>query len=91
MKNKKTYFIILFHILLLSIIFGYLYVHNEDNVYVYDYIGYQLRYNHLSSLFKTDWLNAISYLITTIRTLDYNYFPILFLVPLYHVIGQSRL
>lgn len=88
-KNKNI--LILIGILIFSLIFGYMYVYNEDKVYVYDYIGYQLRFSNLSNIFQTDVKLAIKTLIANIRTEDYNYFPVLFLVPFKIIFGDTRL
>ncbi len=77
---------------MLSLIFGYMYVYNEDNVYIYDYVGYYLRCDYLSGIFKNGGLfQGLKYLIETIRTSDYNSFPILFITPFFLLIKNSRL
>lgn len=76
-KKTKLIFLIMFLIfLILSMIFAYMYVYNEDNVYVYDYVGYQLRANYLTELFQTNFSGALSYLFTSIANFDYNLFPV---------------
>lgn len=91
MKINKKYFHLFLYLLCFSFIFGILYVYNEDNVYIYDYIGYQLRWKELSGKLSIDFLDGIKYLFLTIKTLDYNSFPIFFLFPVYIILGYSRL
>ena len=83
MKNneRKTVLFSFVLVFILTSLITFLYVKGEDNVYVYDYVGYQLRFNTLSDLFKNDFLGALRELWQSIRVLDYNYFPVLFLVP----------
>lgn len=90
-SKNKTFLLLFIFLLIISIIFGYMYVYNEDNVYVYDYIGYQIRLNSLSDLFKTNIKEAIQILIKNIRIEDYNYFPILLLIPFNILFGNSRI
>ena len=72
-------------------IFAYMYVYNEDNVYVYDYVGYQLRANYLTELFQTNFSGALSYLFTSIANFDYNLFPVFPLVPILILAGKTRI
>lgn len=93
-ENKKTKLIFLlmfFSFLILSVAFTYMYVYNEDNVYVYDYVGYQLRANYLTELFQTNFSGALSYLFTSIAHFDYNLFPVFPLVPILLLGGKTRI
>ena len=91
-KKTKLIFLIMFlSFLILSMIFAYMYVYNEDNVYVYDYVGYQLRANYLTELFQTNFSGALSYLFTSIANFDYNLFPVFPLVPILILAGKTRI
>lgn len=94
-KNKSKKIPLLFLLLAVTIIlcvsFSIWYVHNEDNVYVYDYVGYQLRANYLYQLMSVSIKDGLKFLIYTIRTSDYNSLPIVVSLPVYLIFGIKRI
>jgi len=66
-KNKWLWLLIALTII--STFICCYYVYYEDNVYVYDYVGYQLRNNLLAETIKLDPLKAINDIIFSIRNL----------------------
>lgn len=88
-KNKWLWLLIALTII--STFICCYYVYYEDNVYVYDYVGYQLKNNLLAETIKLDPLKAINDIIFSIRNLDYNMVPVIFLAPLNLLFGSSRI
>lgn len=89
-KNGKWYFIYSF-ILIVALIFTYVYVCNEDPLYVYDYSGYWYQFKNSMTLLFADFHVWIETTINSIRTLDYNPSSIIFLFPVYLFFGSTRL
>lgn len=58
---------------------------------MYDYIGYQYRSFDLVDSLQNDFVGALNYIKYTIANLDYNLFPILFLIPFLKIFGKTRM
>lgn len=88
---KKKYYIIFGIILfIISSVFVIKYVKNEDPVYIFDYSGYYELYKTVSQLFIDNKHLYLSEIISSIRNLDYNFSPVILLLPFYYMFKTSR-
>ena len=91
-NTTKLYKAILIIGCFLSVLtFAYFYVRNESPMYIFDYSGYFENFKLMGNLLLTDFPNFITTLITSIRTMDYNYSSVILLLPFYCLFGASRL
>jgi len=84
--------------ILLSLIFflginGFVayFISRERYIYFWDSAGYWLKFQSLSELFRDDPSNAFRVLINSVRNDDYNFLPVLFLLPFTILFGTGRL
>lgn len=72
------------------VIFVYKYVKSESPIYIYDFNGYFQRFRILSDAFLGDFSWGKFLLIDSIKNSDYNYFPVLFIIPFFKFLGDTR-
>ena len=80
---KKNIIILFLLFLIMGTFFCYMYVKDEDPVYVYDYCGYQQQYIQNNEKMMENPKEGIKSIITSIRESDYNVTPILGIMFLY--------
>ena len=88
MKKNMCIFILI--ALNLAMLFVYFYVRNESPIYVYDFSGYHQMYiQYAEKLIESKSLFLNDY-IESVKTLDYNAFPILVIIPFYFIFNTER-
>ena len=77
---------------LLCVLFTASYVGHETPGYYWDFAGYHDQYKHLVEDLKVEgWLKFFSTVTSSLRTSDYNVSPVLPLLPVSLLLGDSRL
>ncbi|WP_094556049.1 hypothetical protein [Synechococcus sp. 1G10] len=72
--------------------FGAAYVGHETPGYFWDYAGYHDQYRQLTEeLRRGDWPNFLATITSSLQTSDYNVSPVLPLLPISLLVGDSRL
>lgn len=71
--------------------FTYLYVSNERFIYTWDFIHYHDFFNIIGTKFLISPLHSVGTVLLSIFRMDYNFFPVSFLIPSYVLFGESRL
>jgi hypothetical protein len=67
------------------------FISQERYIYFWDSAGYWFKFQSLNELFRTDPSNALKVLFNSIRNDDYNFLPVLFLLPFSIFFGTGRL
>lgn len=89
---RKYRYIIIFFISLISInIFSLFYIRSEKYIYFWDFVTYWDYFGIMGDSIQKDPFNAIKQILISISIDDYNYLPVVFLMPFYYFFGDSRL
>lgn len=67
------------------------FINQERYIYFWDAANYWDKYKIMSSLFKNAPLEALKILFQSIRSDDYNFLAVFFLIPFDFLFGSSRL
>lgn len=77
---------------LLCVLFGAAYIGHETPGYYWDYAGYHDQFRQLTEeLRKGNWPNFLATITSSLQTSDYNVSPVLPLLPVSLLLGDSRL
>jgi len=89
--QKYRYILIFFISLIFINIFSIFYISYEKYIYFWDYATYWDYFYFLGNSIQNDPYNAIKHIFISISKDDYNYLPVVFLMPFYFIFGDSRL
>jgi hypothetical protein len=72
-------------------VFTIIYIKQERYVYNWDLVGYWEQYAYIGRNLVLTPIATIKSIVTSVRYNDYNYLPVLPLLPFYYLFGESRI
>ncbi|MCB1022978.1 MAG: hypothetical protein KDB79_01215, partial [Acidobacteria bacterium] len=89
--NYSSEIIIAALVVIFASVFVIWFIGKEKTIYIWDYANYFYIYKDLGSRFGIDIFGAIRSIISSVRHDEYNSLPTVFLLPVYFVLGETRL